>query len=265
MGGDKTTNDILKKLYVEAPDGGTHGAVRWALLMQGLSLKDLEDLVSLQPLPDLARDWYVTKNGRIIMVKIPGGNFALGDVTDSKNPKTEDPPTPFKNFWLSHWEISAVEFETMMTEPQNEPDPRDDPKHLPGPAADITWFDAVVFCNRLSLKDSLQPYYGLDEANVTKKDGHITAADVSIIDPNGHGYRLPSEAEWEYACRAMSVKDYSFGDSQSKLREYGMLLFGFPNRFQIAIPNAWGLCWGVKNLVLQRVLVCASFGPLGWE
>ena len=67
------------------------------------------------------------------------------------------------------------------------------------PADNITWFDAVYFCNLLSQKTGLKPAYTI---TITEVDVNhqITAATVSLV-KDADGYRLPTEAEWEYAAR----------------------------------------------------------------
>ena len=82
------------------------------------------------------------------------------------------------------------------------------------PAESLTWFDAVDFCNRLSsLEGRTQAY---DLGNITRDGQHIVGADV-VWDPRRDGYRLPTEAEWEFACRAGSTGSLFAGE----IRELG--------------------------------------------
>lgn len=127
----------------------------------------------------------------------------------------------------------------------------------------VSWFDAIEFCNQLSKRDKLPSYYEITE--IKKDQTSIVSADVKI--KGGIGYRLPTEAEWEYACRAGSSTPYHFGEAKGTGRKgnchYRRTAYSGTTNYALGRtttvgsykPNAWGLydmhgnvaewCWDV--------------------
>lgn len=105
------------------------------------------------------------------------------------------------------------------------------------PAVNISWYSAVRYTNWLSKKEQLDTCYQF-YANSSGNDS-------IVCDVSKKGYRLPTEAEWEYACRAGSNKAYCFGDANlDSLKAYAWYADNSGNITHIGSgkkPNAWGL------------------------
>ncbi len=119
------------------------------------------------------------------------------------------------------------------------------------PAVDVTWYDAVEFSNRLSRREGYRPCY-------RQYFGRW------VCNSRADGYRLPTEAEWEYACRAGTTTRYSFGDDPARLERYAWYgksegPYEVPGRPQI--PGDCMTCTAMSGKVLG--LVQALLGEVG--
>lgn len=163
------------------------------------------------------------------MVQIPGGTFMMGSPEDELERRTNEEPqheVSVPSFFMGRYPITQAQWRFVANLPQVERELNPDPSRFKGenrPAERVSWYDAVEFCKRL---------------------------EVYTHRP----YRLPSEAEWEYACRAGTDTPFSFGEMiTAELANYrGTSTYNDGpkgedrkettpvNHFEVA--NAFGLC-----------------------
>lgn len=195
----------------------------------------------------------VPRPSSVAFAWIPPGSFLMGSPMEElgRDPREIQHSVTLSGFWLGRWPVTQGEWLQVM--PGN-------PSSFRGterlPVEGVTWYGAVAYCNRRSLKEGLRPCYtfaGSGTDPLRWPSGWNQAAHARITcDWSADGYRLPTEAEWEYACRAGTTTATAFGATLTSRQANfnGQEPYGTPERgpyLRRTTPvgsypaNAWGL------------------------
>jgi formylglycine-generating enzyme required for sulfatase activity len=188
-------------LDIELGDQDEGARKQYQSMSEGLTLmaeiaKELTGVTVRVPVPE--------------MVRINGGTFTMGSPANEQGRwDTEGPQhqVTVNSFYMGKYEVTQKEYQEVIG---------GNPSCFRGdnlPVDQVTWYDAIEYCNALSQKEGLTPAYTIDKSRQDPNNKYTMDGLKWLItwNRNANGYRLPSEAEWEYACRAGTTTAWNTG------------------------------------------------------
>lgn len=177
-------------------------------------------------------------------VRITGGTFEMGspDTEDWRSEDETQHTVTVSDFYMSPYEVTQAEYAEVMN---------DNPSSFSGdnlPVENISWLEAVAYCNARSELEGLTPAYTIDGQTVT-------------WDRSADGYRLPTEAEWEYACRTGTATPFNTENSISaeEANYYGHYPYEIEENY-----FSQGNLDTQPGEYRQTTVEVTSFSPNGW-
>lgn len=278
--------DALLTEYRNHPDAGFHGAVEWLLRKNGrgkqIAKIDLDLRRTEQELlaeNDNRRQWFVNVRGQTFVILDAEEEFSMG------SPESEIGRAPDEDlhqryigrqFAISTKEVTVEQWrEFYESEKVFSPDQEQLKKFIlteDSPMLAVTWFDAAHYCNWLSKQEGIPEDQWCYEKNNDDEYGPGMTAAEDFLERSG--YRLPTEAEWEFACRAGAESSRYFGATEALLSEYAWhqkngnhhshaVASLKPNDFGLfdMYGNAWEWCYDLYQGYLSDFEVTAEDVP----
>ncbi len=243
-----STTTMLAKSHADDPDPGIHGASEWTLRQLGAEseITQVRDAYAKGAVVG-ERQWYLTKTGRQTFAILDSQDeFLMGSpVTEAERFGGPTGKNEIRHrrrigrrFALGTHEVTVAQFQQFREDHRFD---RTRARELNAPANLLTWYDAAAFCNWLSAQEGISRDDWCYDPDQKFAEGMTLVTDYL----QRTGYRLPTEAEWEYACRAASTTTRYFGETEELLGQYAWYTENSGDKWMLPVgslkPNDNGL------------------------
>jgi len=231
----------LPGLYRVEPDAGLHAAIGWLLRTwgQGDALAAIDRELAGKK-PSAKQLWYQDGNGHHLTI-VPGPvEFQMGSPTGPQHEETDDKPRHVRiprSFAFAMREVTAAQFLAFRKDFRYRGDISIKPD---GPIIGVSWHEAIRYCRWLSEQEKVPP----EQMCYPPIDKIVPGMKLEADFLERTGYRLPTSAEWEYACRAGSTTSRFYGSADEMLPHYGWFCDnsrGLAHSTGLLKPNDLGL------------------------
>jgi len=196
----------LEAMYRNDPDAGLHGAAEWLLRrwQKEVEFQKTEKGLERGHFGFEGKDWCVTREGHtMVLVPKPPGEVSVGEGNQRRKEHIE------MSYAIGSKEVTVEQFWRFRK------DHKSACSASAGPVDSVSWHDAAAYCNWLSKEEGIAQdqwcYERVKEGEYKPVANHLQRT----------GYRLATEAEWEYACRAGAKTEFGYGEPEELLEKYG--------------------------------------------